>query len=103
MDARGFGASAAPVLEGINSFGQRNGGGKTMAEVLKVALGICTPREERIRTPQENISSMPQEATIRTPQEEIIRTPREATIPLVSCQRSTPLVGTDQLCCHCDK
>ena len=74
-----------------------------MAEVLKVALGICTPREERIRTPQEEISSMPHEATIRTPQEEIICTPRESTIPVVSYQRITPSVGTDQLCRHCDK
>ena len=86
MDARGFGASAAPVSEGINSFGQRDGGGKIMAEVLKVSLGICTPREEHIHTPQEEINSMLHEATIHTPQEEIIRTPREATIRVVSCQ-----------------
>ena len=86
MDARGFGASAAPVSGGIIFFGQRDGEGKIMVGVLKVALGICTPREEHIHTPQEEINSMLHEATIHTPQEEIIRTPREATIRVVSCQ-----------------
>ena len=57
-----------------------------MEGVLKVALGICMPREEHIHTPQEEINSMLHEATIHTPQEEIIRTPREATIRVVSCQ-----------------
>ena len=46
-----------------------------MEGVLKVALGICMPREEPIRMPQEEVSSMPQEVTIRTPRDKSIHTP----------------------------